>query len=153
MKMAMTNNFYLLLFDFYQKFADSPYLKFFVVFVLFFFLVLLLSLVRKHIFQISARGALFGFVVGIILMIFLDLIIIFSLGDKTKIQKLFSEERKAEHFREVIISGMDNLSRVLGVSTITTPQKPKTAQEIILEIMALPDAEAKQIKKIVCPLR
>ncbi|PJE67641.1 hypothetical protein COU95_01280 [Candidatus Shapirobacteria bacterium CG10_big_fil_rev_8_21_14_0_10_40_9] len=147
----MKDNFYLLLFNLYQKFGNSPYIKLIIILFFTFLFVVLLAYVRKHIFQISMRGTVFGFFLGMVLVLVFDLIILAALADKTKIQKLFSGEKRQEALGEVVISGVNNLSKILGVSTIVSPRKPKTAQEVISDILLLPDEEAQKVKNLICP--
>lgn len=147
----MEENFYLLLFNLYQKFGNSPYLKLIIILFFTFLFVVLLAYIRKHIFQISMRGAVFGFFLGMVLVLIFDLIIISALADKTKIQKLFSQEKRQGAFGEIMVSGLTNLNKILGVSTIVSPRKPKTAQEVISDILLLPDEEAQKVKNLICP--
>lgn len=97
------------------------------------------------------RGAVFGFFLGVILMLLFDLIIIAAMADKAKIQALFSPEKRQEAFGELVISGANNLSKILGVSTIVSPRKPKTAQEVIGDILLLPSEESQKVKNLICP--
>lgn len=142
---------YLLFFNFFEKFGNSPYLKLVVILFGVFIFILLLAFVREHIFKISMRGAVFGFFLGVLLVLLFDLIIVAALADKSKIQTLFSGERREQALGEVVVSGVTNLSRVLGVSTIITPRKPKTAQEVIGNFLSLPNEEAKKVKDLLCP--
>lgn len=152
--MDLPFNPYLLLFNLQEKFLSSPYLKLIIVFGLLFFFVVLLGLVRKHIFQISLKGAVFGFVLGIILMILLDLIILFGISDKEKLKRLISGENRPEMAAEVITSGVSNLTRVLGVSTtvVNKNQKPKNVEEVISDYLSLPQSDAQKFKNLLCPL-
>ncbi|MDP3994744.1 MAG: hypothetical protein Q8P91_02855, partial [bacterium] len=54
-------------------YGNSPYLKIGAAVLGGFVFLLLFGMVRKHIFQVSMRGAVFGFVAGILLMVILDL--------------------------------------------------------------------------------
>lgn len=116
-----------------------------------FLLLIFVAFIRKQIVHFSFRGMAFGLTMGIILMILIDLIIIFSFSDKAKWQKLSEEEGKAEAIQEIAASGVENLSRVLGVSTIVSPKKPKTAQEVLDDYLNLPKNEAQKIKDLLCP--
>lgn len=147
----MKDNFYLLLFNLYQKFGNSPYVKVVIVLFVAFIFILLLAYVREHIFKISMRGAIFGFFLGVVLMLLFDLIILAALADKNKIQTLFSQEKRQGAFGEIMVSGLTNLNKILGVSTIVSPRKPKTAQEVIGDILLLPDEEAQKVKNLICP--
>jgi len=118
-----------------------------------FVLVFLFALVRKHIFQLSMRGAVFGFVTGIIMMLLLDLIIIFGMADKAKLGELTESESQKETFQEIFISGVSGLSNVLGVSTNATPKnkKPKTVEEVIGDYLNLSDGDAQKFRDLLCP--
>lgn len=144
---------YLLLFEFWQKFGQSVYLKPAIIIGSIFFFVVLIALVRKHIFQLSMRGAVFGFVAGIIVMLILDLIIIFGIADKTKVSKLSASENRQEAVQEIFISGISNLGNVLGVSTTARPktQKPKALEEVISGYLSLPSSDAEKFKVLLCP--
>lgn len=151
--MEMPFNPYLLIFNFWEKVMSSPYSKLILVVGGVFLLVVLLALVRKHIFQLSMRGAVFGFVAGIILMLLLDLVIIFGMADKTKINKLSLGENRQEATQEIFISGISNLSRVLGVSTKSAPEKkkPLTIEEAVSYYLDLSEKDAEKFKSLLCP--
>ncbi len=142
---------YLLLFSLSEKASRSPYLKLVIVIFVAFIFILLLAYVREHIFKISMRGAVFGFFLGMVLMLLFDLVIIAALADKNKIQTLFSQEKRQGAFGEIMVSGLTNLNKILGVSTIVSPRKPKTAQEVISDILLLPSEESQKVKNLICP--
>lgn len=144
---------YVLLFEFWQKFGQSPYLKPALIIGGLFVLFLLIALVRKHIFQLSMRGAVFGFLAGIIMMFLLDLIIIFGMADKNKVKKLTTEKNRQEAVQEIFISGVTGLGNVLGVSTTATPKDkaPKTVEEVIGDYLNFSPAEAAKFKNLLCP--
>jgi len=148
----MKDNFYLLLFNLTQKFSDSPYIKIILIFLLSFIFIILFAYVQKRIFQISFKGAVFGFFLGVVLMLIFDLIVVVAFSDREKIKKLFSPENRQEAVWEILISGTENLNnKILGVSTIISPRKPKTAQEVISDILFLPDEEARKVRNLICP--
>lgn len=143
----------LLAYTFLDKAVNWVYLKPALIIGGILILFLLFALVRKHIFQLSMRGAVFGFVTGIIMMLLLDLIIIFGMADKAKVGELTKSENQKETFQEIFISGVSGLSNVLGVSTNATPKnkKPKTVEEIIGEYLDLSDTDAEEFKSLLCP--
>ncbi|MDP3994747.1 MAG: hypothetical protein Q8P91_02870 [bacterium] len=85
-------------------YGNSPYVKIGAAVLGGFIFLLLFGMVRKHIFEVSMRGALFGFVAGILLMVILDLAIIFGMTDKTKVAKLNQEQNREAAIQEIIIS-------------------------------------------------
>ena len=144
---------YLLFFNFWEKFATSSYFKLAIVVGGVFVLVILLAMVRKHIFQISMKGAVFGFVTGIILMLLVDLIIILGMADKSEIDDLSQKENRQEVFGQIILSGMNNLGNVLGVATTVSSKekKPVTLEELIGLYLNLPKKEAEKFENLLCP--
>lgn len=142
---------YFLLFKVSDLLLNSPYLKIGIVILGIFIFILLLGWARKHIFKISMRGATFGFVLGIILVLLLDLIIIAAMADKSKFQKLFSKDKRGEALGEVVISGITNLNQVLGVSIMVASRKPQTAQEVLNELLLLPPDQSQKVKNLFCP--
>lgn len=151
--MNISTDPYVLLFEFWQRFGQSPYFKTALIAGGLFVLFLLIALVRKHIFQLSMRGAVFGFFAGIILMLILDLIIIFGMADKNKVKQLTTEKNRQEALQEIFISGVTSLGNVLGVSTTATPKDkaPKTVEEVIGDYLNLSPAEAAKFKNLLCP--
>ncbi len=144
---------YLLLFNFWEQFATSSYFKLAVIVAGVFVMVILLAMVRKHIFRLSMKGAVFGFITGVIVMLLLDLMIIFGMTDKSKIDNLSQKENRQEAFQEIILSGMNNLGNVLGVATTTLPKetKPVTLEELVGEYLNLPKNDAEKFKGLLCP--
>lgn len=136
---------------FYEKFGNSPYLRLILVLLVAFIFVLLFAYVREHVFKISMKGAIFGFFLGVIFVLLFDLIVLVTISDRGKLQSLFSGEKRQEALGELIVSGVSNLNQTLGVATIVSPRKPKTAQEVIGYILSLPDEEAQKIKDLLCP--
>lgn len=143
------NNVNLLFWDLFFKAQHSPYAKVVLIVLGGFGFILLLSLVRKHVFSLSMHGAVFGFVAGIILMLVIDLLIIFGLADKQARQNLTKTKIKTETFEGLLVSGFNNLSKVLGVSTVSS-KKPKSGQEVINEIFLLPKEETRKVKELLC---
>lgn len=139
------------LFNNLQQSGLDPYLKIIFAVLFLFFIVLVLARMRKLFVQTSFRGAWFGLAVGIILMIFIDLIIIVGLSDKTKLQKITSGEAGPEIVKEVAISGMTNLSQVLGAQTIISRKRSLTAKELINDFLSMPESEAEKVRDLLCP--
>ena len=151
--MSVPSDPYLILFNFWEKFGDSLYLKPALIAGGIFFFIILLAMVRKHIFKLSMRGAVFGFVLGIIVMILLDLIIIIGMADKNKVKKLTAQEDRQGAIQEIFISGVSGLGNVLGMSTTTAPKvkKNKSVEEVIGDFLSLPPSEADKFKNLLCP--
>ena len=115
--------------------------------------ILLLALVKKHIFEISMKGAGFGFVLGVIVILALDLIVIFGVSDKEKLKGLSSQETRQEAISEVLVSGLGNINKVLGASSVkvtkTTKQQP--IEDVLAGFMTLSDSDATKVKELLCP--
>lgn len=144
---------YILILNFWDKFGQSPYFKFALIGGGVFVFIILLAMVKKHIFEISMKGATFGFFLGLIVMLVLDLILIFGMADKTKLAKLTSGDNRQEAIQEVFISGVSGLGNVLGVTTTSNPkkEKPKIVEEIIHDYLSLPKDDAEKFKTLLCP--
>jgi len=137
--------------SFYANFTYSPYLKLGMALALFFFLLLILALLRRRVFHISMKGAVFGFFLGVFLMLFINFIIILGLSDKSKVQEFAVGEKRREAFGEIFASGVSNLGQVLGTSTVTLSRKSKTAEQVMIDILALPKEEVEEIRNLFCP--
>lgn len=151
--MEIPPNVYLMLFDFMDKFGSSPYFKPALILGGIFFFIILFALVRKHIFEVSMKGAVFGFVSGVIIMLVLDLIIVFGMADKNKVASITKGENRQAAIQDIFISGVSEIGNVLGVSTKAVPktQKPKDVEEVISSYLNLPQDEAKKFKDLLCP--
>lgn len=151
--MSIPPNVYLTLFDFMEKFGSSPYFKPVIILGGIFIFIVLFALVRKHIFQLSMRGAIFGFVAGVIIMLVLDLIIIFGMADKNKMAELTKGENRQAAIQDIFISGVSGIGNVLGVSTKAVPktQKPTDVEEVIASYLNLPQDDAQKFKDLLCP--
>lgn len=144
---------YLLFFSFWNNFANSSFFKPAMLIGGAFIFVMLMALVKKHIFEISMKGAGFGFLAGVIVMILLDLIFIVGLADKSKMSRLVSEENRQAVVQDIFISGVSGLGGVLGVSTTTTPktEKPTNVEKVIADYLKLPTDDASKFKVLLCP--
>ncbi len=136
-----------------EKFSGTAYFSQAVIVGGVLLILVLFILVRRHIFNISMRGAFFGFLLGVILMILLDLIIVLGMADKAKIGKLLEKETRQEAISEVFISGVANLGHILGVSATTVPKTTKAqgVEEVIAGFLSLPEADAQKFKGLLCP--
>jgi len=105
---------------------------------------------RHLIFHFHKSGATFGFIIGVALMLFLNLVIIFGLSDKEKLRKVFTKEGGKQALGEAVASGVNNLTNVLGASTFVTVKKPKNAEEVLLYFLALPVDEANKVRENIC---
>jgi hypothetical protein len=151
MKFNLPFDPWLIIFQITDKLANWPYIKLALILITVFVFVMLMAYVKVHIFKISMQGALFGFFLGMLLVIIFDILVIFALADKEKIQGLFNRDKPKEAISEVIFSGMTNLNKTLGATTTVITKKPKTVQEIIGEILLLPDSDAQKVKTLICP--
>jgi hypothetical protein len=151
MKFNLPFDPWLVLFQITDKLANWPYIKLALIVITVFVFVMLMAYVKVHIFKISMQGALFGFFLGVILVIVFDILVIFALADKEKIQGLFNRDKPKEAVSEVVFSGMTNLSKTLGATTTVITKKPKTAQEVIGEILQMQDSDAQKVKSLICP--
>lgn len=85
-------------------------------------------------------------------MLFINAILILGMADRNKLQNLISAKEKRETLvSEVLVSGLNNLNKVLGVSTMVTGRKPKNAEEVVNLYMSLPDEESARVKTLICP--
>ena len=134
-----------------QQTGLSPYLKIIFAVLFAFFIVLVLARTRKLFVKSSFQGAVYGLIMGIILMVIFDLIIIVGLSDKAQLEKLASGEGGPEIVKEVAFSGMTNLSRVLGARAIITPRRSLTAKELINDFLSMPEEEAEKVRNLLCP--
>ena len=134
-----------------EKLAKSPYLKIILVVVLSFVLLLVLAHTRKIFIEHALRGGVFGFILGMVLILMVDLIIIVGLSDKTKLQKITSGTAGPEIVKEVALSGLVNLSKVLGAQTILPARRSLTAKDIINDFLSLSDSEAEKVRDLLCP--
>lgn len=132
-----------------DKAQGSEYFKLVAIFLGIFVVFSLLALARKYLFKVSLRGTLLGFILGLILMIILDLVIIIGLSDKKALAEAKKGERRREAAQEVLVSGFSNLSKVLGVSTVSS-QKPKNAQEVLNQLFLLPKDEVDKVRDFIC---
>ena len=139
------------LYPLFEKLAQSPYLKIILVVVLSFVLLLVLARTRKVFIEHAVRGGVFGFVLGMVFILMVDLIIIVGLSDKTKLQKITSGEAGPEIVKEVALSGLVNLSKVLGAQTILPTRRSLTAKDIISDFISLSDSEAEKVRDLLCP--
>lgn len=134
-----------------ERLVQSPYLKIILVVVLSFVLLLVLARTRKVFIEHAIHGGVFGFILGIILMLMIDLVIIAGLSDKTKLQKITSGEAGPEIVKEVALSGLSNLTKVLGAQTILPTRRNLTAKDIISDFLSLSDSEAEKVRDLLCP--
>jgi len=134
-----------------ERLAQSPYLKIILVVVLSFVLLLVLARTRRVFIEHAVGGGVFGFVLGMVFILMVDLIIIVGLSDKTKLQKITSGEAGPEIVKEVALSGLVNLSKVLGAQTILPARRSLTAKDIINDFLSLSDAEAEKVRDLLCP--
>ncbi len=139
------------LFNQFQESGLGPYLKIILVVLFSFFIILVLARTRKLFVKSSFQGAWFGLAAGIILMILVDLIIIIGLSDKSKLEKLASGEAGPEVVKEIVFSGMSNLSRTLGAKAIFSPRRSLTAKELINDFLSMPEDEAEKVRDLLCP--
>jgi len=84
-------------------------------------------------------------------MVIINLIIVLGLTDNDKVQKLIMAEKRGQAAGEVLISGLSNLGNVLGVSSWDSPQRAKTAQEVVNDFLALPQDESQKVRSLFCP--
>jgi len=139
------------LYPLFERLAKSPYLKIILVVVLSFVLLLVLARTRKVFIEHALHGGVFGFILGMVLMLMIDLVIIAGLADKTKLQKITSGEAGPEIVKEVALSGLVNLSKVLGAQTILPARRSLTAKDIISDFLSLSDSEAEKVRDLLCP--
>ena len=151
MKLNLPFDPWFVLFQITDKLSNWPYIKLALILITIFIFVMLMAYVRVHIFKISMQGALFGFFLGVIIVIIFDILVIFALADREKIQALFDRDKPKEAVSEVIFSGMANLNKTLGATTTVITKKPKTAQEVIGEILVMPETDAQKVKTLICP--
>ena len=106
-------------------------------------LLFLFALARRHIIETSLHGFWAGIFVGMITILLVEgSIIYFS-------KKYIFGERSAslpQNVKQVLTEGSNNVTKVLGVQTIST-QSP---QEILNEYNNLKVSEAQLIKKHIC---
>lgn len=142
---------YLVLFQVEEFLTKWPYLKPAIILVLIFVFVLLMAYVRVHIFKISMQGAVFGFFLGVLAIVILDIIVVAAFADKEKIKQIFAGDKPKEVISEVVFSGVSNLNKVLGATTTVITKKQKSATEVMSEILNMNDEESSKIKNLLCP--
>lgn len=142
----------LILFQINSAISKFPYWRYLLIGFLVFLLLFVFGKERHLIFRSHKRGAIFGFIFGVLLILFLDAVVILGIADRSKLKDLlFGKEQRQALVGEVIYSGLNNLNNVLGVSTFIAPKKAKNAEEVIHYFLSLPDNEALKVKKTLCP--
>lgn len=132
--------------------SKFPYTRYIIIALAVFLLLFVFGKERHLIFHSHKKGAVFGFFFGILLMIVIDAVLVLGMADRTKLQNLVTgkEQRKAL-VEDIVISGLNNLNKVLGTSAIVAGPKVNKAEEVVGSFMRLPADEANRARDLLCP--
>jgi len=131
-------------------FAPS-YLQAGAIVLLLFFLVLVMAQVRRHLFEYSLKGALFGLFFGFLLALVLEGFLI--IGGKTAVTEVLGWKNPPKPILSVLDIGKGKLINVLGVQTqipTSLAQEKPTWGSVIETFQKLDPAQVKKVKDIIC---
>lgn len=134
------------------KLSFSPsYLQAGAIVLLLFLLVLAIAQVRRHLFEWSLKGALFGLFFGFLLALILEGFLI--IGGKTAVTEILGWQDPPKPILSVLDAGKGKLINVLGVEsgipTSLAQEKPGW-EDVIEAFQKLDPAQVKKAKDIIC---
>lgn len=131
-------------------FAPS-YLQAGAIVLLLFILVLVVAQVRRHLFEYSLKGALFGLFFGFLLVLILEGFLI--IGGKTVATEILGWQNPPKPVLSILDAGRGKLIDVLGINaeipTSVAQEKPSW-EKVIEAFQKLDPAQVKRAKTIIC---
>jgi hypothetical protein len=131
-------------------FAPS-YLQAGVIVFLLFILVLTVAQVRRHLFEYSLKGALFGLFFGFLLALILEGFLI--IGGKTAVTEVLGWQNPPKPILSALDVGRGKLIDVLGITdeiSISVAQEKPSWNDVIEAFQKLDPAQVKKAKDIIC---
>lgn len=138
-------------FDIGKIHISVPYIQAAAIILLIFILVLTLAQVRRHFFNWSAKGAVFGIFLGFLLALVLEGFLI--IGGKTAITEILGWKNAPKPIVNVLDMGRSRLVNVLGLNDeipISAAKSGFTAKDLVVFFQNLNPTEAEKAKKIIC---
>lgn len=138
-------------FDIGKIHISVPYIQAAAIVILIFVLILTLAQVRRHFFDWSAKGALFGIFFGFLLALILEGFLL--VGGRTAITEILGWKNAPKPIANALDVGKAKLVDVLGMETqipSTSAKTDITAKEVINIFQSLNPSEAQKAKKIIC---
>ena len=134
------------------NFSISPsYIQAGAIVLLLFILVLSLANLRRHFFNWSVKGSVFGIFMGFILALILEGFLI--IGGRTVLTEIVGWKDAPKPLVNLLDAGRDKLVEVLGVSAPIPESfatKEKTSLDILDEFRKLNVTEANKVKSAIC---
>ncbi len=131
-----------------EPFIFSTYFRAGFTIFSFFLIVVMMGMVRKHYFKLTMKGAKFGFIMGIIFVLFIEiaLAILISFGPKGLgiVPKNIGSNALLEQTRE----GVGKINKVLGVTTCSSGNP--TATSLLEQLPNLSIEEENKVRRILC---
>lgn len=121
------------------------------ILLLLFLLVLVLAQVRRHLFEYSLKGALFGLFFGFLFALILEGFLI--IGGKTAITEVLGWKNPPKPIVNLLDSGRGKLVDVLGITDeipTSFAQSESTLDQIIHAFQSLDPSQAQKVKTIIC---
>jgi len=126
-------------------------IRFGLIIILLFILVLTLARVRRHFMEWSFKGALFGIFFGFLLALILEGFLL--IGGRTALTEALGWKNAPEPIQTALDSGRSQLIQVLGVNSEIPSSNAKeitSVQEAIETFQSLSPTEAKKAKNLIC---
>ena len=123
---------------------SSSYIQAGVVVALLFILVLMLAQLRRHFFDWSLKGALFGLFFGFLLALVLEGFLI--IGGKTALTQVLGWKNAPKPVANLLEVGRNKLIQVLGAKTKLNP----TFNDAVVFFQSLNPSEAQKVKNFIC---
>ncbi len=106
-----------------------------------FFLIVFLALVRRHIFRLTMNGAVFGVVVGVLIVLVAEAALV--MGGKVVIGQGAGKNLDLGGISSVLGTGT-------GMGAVELVNKEGAADEVLQSFVNLPEAEAKRVYETIC---
>ena len=134
------------------KINISPsYLQAGAIILLLFLLVLAIAQFRRHLFEYSLKGSLFGLFLGFLLVLILEGFLI--IGGRTAVTEILGWQNPPKPILTALDAGKEKLIDVLGMTdeipASLAKEKP-TWEEVIDVFQKLDPAQVKKAKTIIC---
>lgn len=124
--------------------------QFRIIYIIFsvFVIIILVGMVRKHYFRLTMKGARFGFLMGIIVVITIEILIFAVYFYGFKFVDIISGKKESQEVVELTRQGVNRFNQVLGVDTCAGATPSLT--RILEQLPNLKKSEEDKIKAVLC---